>query len=108
MASPAMIAVWNIMKHNKKKWKKFNKHSPESLMEHEKMHEELLQSFMEYFNAHQTWCLKGTKKAGIEMRVALSKIWHNAIDRRKMIKHWEFDLDPDNQKPRYKLRKDDN
>jgi hypothetical protein len=61
----------------------------------EELHEQIMQAFREYFKANQDWVNKGTRRAGMDTRTILNKIKHLAIERRKHIMEWRYDLDAD-------------
>ena len=54
----------------------------------EELHAELLRLFRVYFEANQRWINEGTKRAGMDVRAALSDIRRVCSDRRKHIMEW--------------------
>jgi hypothetical protein len=54
----------------------------------EELHAELLRLFRVYFEANQRWINQGTKRAGMDVRAALSDIRQVCSDRRKHIMEW--------------------
>lgn len=57
----------------------------------EKMHEELLRAFNEYYKANLIWKLKKTRKGSVQTRKWLSEIRRLCSARRKVIANWQHD-----------------
>lgn len=59
----------------------------------DKLHDELMAAFREYFKAHTDWMEKGTRVAGLKTRKTLSKIKRLSMLRRAEIMDWRYSID---------------
>ncbi len=58
----------------------------------EELHEKIMYAFRQYFEANQRWLNKGTRRAGMDVRFWLNEIKKLAIERRKVVMDWRYDL----------------
>jgi hypothetical protein len=59
----------------------------------EKTHDELMEAFREYFKANQKWMDRGSRRAGMDTRLWLLRIYNIARNRRHAIMDWRKELD---------------
>ena len=59
----------------------------------DRLHDELMAAFREYFKAHTDWIEKGTRVSGLKTRKTLSKIKKLAMLRREEIMQWRYSID---------------
>lgn len=60
-------------------------------LEHEKIHEEMLKLFNEYFKANHALMTKQTKRASMRTRKILLRMYHLCFERRKLLLEWQFE-----------------
>jgi hypothetical protein len=58
----------------------------------EETHDKLMEAFREYYKANQTWMDKGTRRAGMDTRLWLLKIYNIARSRRHVIMEWRKEI----------------
>ena len=71
----------------------------------DKLHDELMAAFREYFKAHTDWVEKGTRVSGLKTRKTLSTIKKLAMLRREEIMQWRYAIDK--EKAERKRQKND-
>ena len=59
----------------------------------EKTHDELMEAFREYYKANQRWMDRGSRRAGMDTRLWLLRIFNIARSRRHTIMEWRKELD---------------
>lgn len=59
----------------------------------DRLHDELMAAFRDYFKAHTDWVEKGTRVSGLKTRKTLSKIKKLAMLRREEIMQWRYAID---------------
>jgi hypothetical protein len=58
----------------------------------EKTHDELMDAFRQYYKANQKWMDKGTRRAAMDTRLWLLRIYNIARNRRHAIMDWRREI----------------